>query len=146
MDYFNDFFTTFLGLGRISCVAVYAGSESSRISSKYLNLCSEDERRSCGFGTTWGWVINDRIYIFGWTIPLKCIHAGQINQATFTCVHNPTKDSAIYVCLHAHALPQIILYCSSASCLTHNVSLCTCTVCMWSIRIVCIVCIFYLYL
>ncbi len=30
--------------------------------------------------------------------------------------------------------------------LTHNVSLCTCTVFMWSIRIVCIVCIFYLYL
>ncbi len=55
------------------------------------------------------------------------------------------KDSAIYVCLHAHAL-QIILYCSPASCLTHNVSLCTCTVFMWSIRIVCIVCIFYLYL
>ncbi len=62
---------------------------------------------------------------------------------TLLCVHNPTKDSAIYVCLHAHAL-QIILYCSPASCLTHNVSLCTCTVFMWSIRIVCIVCIFYL--
>ncbi len=37
---------------------------------KYLNLCSEDEQRSYGFGTTWGWVINDRIFIFGWTIPL----------------------------------------------------------------------------
>ncbi len=32
----------------------------------------------------------------------------------------------------------------TASCLTHNVSLCTCTLFMWSIRIVCIVCIFYL--
>ncbi len=38
---------------------------------KYHNLCSEDERRSYGFGTTWGWVINDRILIIGWTIPLK---------------------------------------------------------------------------
>ncbi len=38
---------------------------------KYLNLCSKDEQRSYGFGTTWGWVINDRICIFGWTIPLK---------------------------------------------------------------------------
>ncbi len=37
---------------------------------KYLNLCSEDERRSYTFGTTRGWVINDRILIFGWTIPL----------------------------------------------------------------------------
>ncbi len=52
MDYFNDVLTTNLGLEHGSCVAVYAGSESSWISSKYLNLCSEDERRS------WGWVIN----------------------------------------------------------------------------------------
>ncbi len=38
MDYFNDVLTTFLGLERVICVAVYGG-----------------------FGTTWGWVINDRI-------------------------------------------------------------------------------------
>ncbi len=23
------------------------------------------------FGTTWGWIINDNIFIFGWTIPLR---------------------------------------------------------------------------
>ncbi len=34
MDYFKDVFTIFLGLERVSSVAVYAGSESSRISSK----------------------------------------------------------------------------------------------------------------
>ncbi len=34
MDYFNDVLTTFLCLELVSCVAVYAGSESSRISSK----------------------------------------------------------------------------------------------------------------
>ncbi len=39
---------------------------------KYLNLSSEDEWRSYGFRTTWAWVINDRIFIFGWTIPLIC--------------------------------------------------------------------------
>ncbi len=38
---------------------------------KYLNLCSEGERRSYGFGTTWGWVINDWVFIFVWTMPLK---------------------------------------------------------------------------
>jgi len=27
-----------------------------RLHQKYLNLCSEDERRSCGVGATWGWV------------------------------------------------------------------------------------------
>ncbi len=41
MDYFNDVFLTFLGLEHGSCVAVYAGSESSRI------------------------------FIFVWTIPFK---------------------------------------------------------------------------
>ncbi len=30
---------------------------------------NEDKQRFYRFGTTWGWVINDRIFIFGWTIP-----------------------------------------------------------------------------
>ncbi len=38
-------------------------------SSKYL-LCSTEERKS-GFETTWGWVNDDRIKNFGWTIPLR---------------------------------------------------------------------------
>ncbi len=38
---------------------------------KYLNLSSEDEQRPYGFGMTWGRVINDRIFIFGWTNPLR---------------------------------------------------------------------------
>ncbi len=61
-----------------SCVAVYGGSESSWILSKISYLCSEDERRSYRFGTTWGWVINDRIFIFGWTIPLMTLAYVQI--------------------------------------------------------------------
>ncbi len=36
---------------------------------KYLNLCSDDEGRSYGFGTTWVWVIDDIIFIFGGTSP-----------------------------------------------------------------------------
>ncbi len=70
MGYFNDVHTKFLSLEHVSCFAVYPGSESSWISSKilYLNLCSEDEQRSYGFGTTWGWVINDRNFIFGWIV------------------------------------------------------------------------------
>ncbi len=40
-----------------------------KLSSKYLPLCSAEQRHSYRFGTTWGWV-NDRILIFGWTIPL----------------------------------------------------------------------------
>ncbi len=37
----------------------------------FLNLCSEDERRSYGFGTTSGWVINDRIFFFWVNYPFK---------------------------------------------------------------------------
>ncbi len=54
-----------------SCVAVYGGSESSQIKTKTSNLCSENERRSYGFGMTSGWVINDITFIFGWTNPLR---------------------------------------------------------------------------
>ncbi len=49
------------------------GQRALGIHQKYLNLCSEDERRSYRFGTTWGWVINDRIFIFGRTIPLNMV-------------------------------------------------------------------------
>ncbi len=36
-----------------------------------LNLSSEDEQWSYRFGTTWGWVINYRIFHFVWTFPLN---------------------------------------------------------------------------
>ncbi len=39
-------------------------------SSEYLPLCSAEQRHSYRFRTTWGWVNGDRIFIFGWTIPL----------------------------------------------------------------------------
>ncbi len=39
-------------------------------SSEYLPLCSAEQTHSYRFGTTWGWVNDDRIFIFGWTIPL----------------------------------------------------------------------------
>ncbi len=45
------------------------GQRALRFNQNHLNLCSEDVRRSYGF-RTWGWVNNDRIFIFGWTKPL----------------------------------------------------------------------------
>lgn len=36
---------------------------------KYLYLCFKDEQKSSGFGTTWGWVIDDN-FVFEWTCPL----------------------------------------------------------------------------
>ncbi len=40
-----------------------------KLSSKYLPLCSAKQRNSYRFGTTWGWVNDDRIVIFEWIIP-----------------------------------------------------------------------------
>ncbi len=68
MDYFNDLLAMFLSLDHVRILAVY--KRALGIHQKYLNLCSEDEWRSYGFETTWRWVTNDRIFIFGWTIPL----------------------------------------------------------------------------
>ncbi len=66
MDYFNDLLATFLSLDHVRIFAVYMeGQRALRFHKRNLNLCSEDERWSYGFGTTWGWVINDRIFIFG---------------------------------------------------------------------------------
>ncbi len=57
---------------------------------KHLNLCSEDEWRSYGFGTTWGWVINDRMFIFGWTIPLMSIIACSWITSEMNRTQNPS--------------------------------------------------------
>ncbi len=40
------------------------GQKALAFHQKNLNLCSEAELRSYGFGTTWGWAINDRIFFF----------------------------------------------------------------------------------
>ncbi len=42
-----------------------------KLSSTYIPLCSAEQRNSYRFGITWGWVNDDRIFIFGWTIPLR---------------------------------------------------------------------------
>ncbi len=39
MDYFNDDLITFLGLERVSCIAVFAGSESFWILLKNILIC-----------------------------------------------------------------------------------------------------------
>ncbi len=42
-------------------------------SSEYIPLCSAEQRHSYRFRTTWGRVNDDRIFIFGWTIPLMAL-------------------------------------------------------------------------
>ncbi len=51
------------------------GQKALGVHQKHLNLCSEEKLRSNTFRKTWGWVINDRIFIFGWTILLMSYEA-----------------------------------------------------------------------
>jgi len=70
-------------------------------------LCSEDKQKSYGFGTTWGWVIDDRISIFEWTVPLmyteffvvKSAHKQHI-KAEETVIGRFTCPSAVSFCLN----------------------------------------------
>ncbi len=67
MEYSGDVFHTFLDLDSVIYSAV------NGTVTKYFNLCSEDEQSFYGFGTTCGYVINDKIIIMGWSIPLNGI-------------------------------------------------------------------------
>ncbi len=65
-----------------------------KLSSKYLPLCSAEQRHSYRFGTTWGWVNDDRIFIFGWTIPLMFMSppSGE-HWATMVCMAELQEES-----------------------------------------------------
>ncbi len=72
MNCFTDALTTFLDLGTLQLhFCLWEGQRALWFNQKHLNLCSDDEWRS-----TWGWVINDRIFLLGWPIPLKWISVG----------------------------------------------------------------------
>ncbi len=45
----------------------------SHILQNIFFVCSTEDRNS-GFGTTWGWVNDDRMEILGWTVPLNVIN------------------------------------------------------------------------
>ncbi len=62
----------FLSLDHARILAVYGRvRELSEINKKYLNLCSEGDRRSYSFGATWGGVINDIFFILWVNYPFK---------------------------------------------------------------------------
>ncbi len=68
------------------------GQKAHGFHKKYFNLCSKDEQRSYEFGTTWGWVFNDRISILGWTIFLMnvldswCFNVKCFNEHIFLSI------------------------------------------------------------
>jgi len=56
MDNFDDVFISFLDKDSIPCMYTFSmeGQKALWLNLKYLKLCSEDELRSYGLGTTWG--------------------------------------------------------------------------------------------
>ncbi len=74
MDYFTNLLVMFLDMGTFQDMCLVLLSMESlralKFKQKHLNLCSDDERRSYGFGTTSRWVITDIIFIFLLTNPL----------------------------------------------------------------------------
>jgi len=67
----------------------------SNRSSKYIPLCSAEVRNSYRFATTWGWVNDDRIFIFGWSIPLKACCPGQSKPSRRVATICPLLNSDI---------------------------------------------------
>ena len=89
LDYINDLFNNFSGPASFGHTGSLWRSETwLRFHQKYLNLCSEDERRSYAVGTTWGWVITDRILIFGWTNSLTCAPDFHCYLKTMIVIHS----------------------------------------------------------
>ncbi len=96
-EYHDSCVCILLFVNKLQCMLVRwkaacsTGSENSWISSKKKKIVwSEDEQRSYMFGMTWGRVINDRIFIFGWTNLLTSFtrtHA-RTHARTRTWVHS----------------------------------------------------------
>ncbi len=52
------------------------GHRELRFNQKYLHLCFEDERRSYGFGTTWGWAMTEFSFLGELTLSaIEVVHA-----------------------------------------------------------------------
>ncbi len=80
---FSEKVTNQYSANGISKIIVFSVKNVNIKYQKYLNLCSEDEQSSYRFGTTGGGIINDRIFIFGWNIPLIVNRPMHAKKMTF---------------------------------------------------------------
>ncbi len=87
------FFATFLDVGTLVVLLSMKGQRALGLHQKYLNLCSEDEQRSYGFGMTWGWVINYRISFLGKLSLRKIMHIpeNQFNWIKYNSLFTANK-------------------------------------------------------
>ncbi len=67
--------------------------------SKYLLLCSAEERCSYRFGTSLGWENDDRIFIFWWTFPLNKNEIYYIFQNVPLSVQFQFNQNISFICI-----------------------------------------------
>ncbi len=87
------------------------------ISLKYLLPRSTEERNLCRFGTTWEWENDEKMFIFGWTIPLSSYHkwSDRCSCLILTCISDlspvATSDgiSLIFFERRAHCECEVLL-------------------------------------
>ncbi len=69
-----------------------------KLYSKYFPLCSAEQINSYRFGTTWGWVNDDRILIFG-ELSLKCTSLYQgWKWVLSNCMLRPVRHKKSKLC------------------------------------------------
>ncbi len=89
------------------------GQKALGFHQKYLNLCSEDEWKPYRFGTTWGWVINDRFFIFRWTLMKTQHHVKSVSSRVNSHISEilSAKQSIVYcqqcsvIWISVHTMP-----------------------------------------
>jgi len=64
--------------------------------SKNIFICVLKMNKSYGIGTTWGWVITDWIYIFGWTNPLRTIFSFTCNRFSTLFTYNRVSTTICF--------------------------------------------------
>ncbi len=123
---FNIYFT------RCIHICLWRVRKLSDFNKKYLHLCSEDERMSW-FWTTGGWVINNRILIFGWTIPLSSVFTRWKNFKEHwvsihkdKCIDRKAKlfllsltfywKYSVFTCCDFYLLSSLLQTCKSCAC------------------------------
>ncbi len=80
----------------------------------FIPLCSAEQRHAYRFGTIWGWVNDDRIFVFWWTIPLILIYFIQTlnfkrSGETLHLEHKPTVGGIVIQRLVARFSFQFLL-------------------------------------
>ncbi len=102
------------GPGNISVVLLSMKDQKALgFHQKYLNLCSKDEWSTYRFEMTWWWVINDIIFIFGWTIPLTAFFfqsVVKLMQGLLQCMMRQVRHLTLWSCSFVILIPSVELY------------------------------------